>query len=185
MLAACMALIDEPSDKELFKRIFRQNKKLMYKVAFSILKNRTLAEEALQESLIAIAYNIKKFNDPNSDRTAALITIIARNKAISLQRREHKERGGETTINIDEEIEIIDLDEMTIRENFDAVISAIKSLNTIYSDVMMLKYVYGYDVKTISGIFDVPEKTIESRLYRGRKQFAEKMEDLYGSQKSR
>lgn len=184
MLGFYLALIDEPTDKELFKSIYRINKKLMYKTAFKAISDRELAKDAVQESLLKIARNIKKFQDHDSDRTAALITVITRNTAISLQRKELKEREISGSPNREKEINPVILDEITIRENYETVLNAIKSLEDIYSDVLMLKYVYGYDSKTISDMFDVSVRTVESRLYRGRKLLAEKLEEAYGLQES-
>lgn len=183
MIGFYFALVDKPSDKELFKEIFRYSSKLMYRTAYSVLKNSALAEEAVQESLLTIAAHIGDFSDHDSNHTAALITIIVRNKAISLQRKENSERGR-NTVNYDEEnVNISVSDEISLKENYEAVLSAIRSLDVIYSDALLLKYVYGYDSKTISEIYGVSVRTVDSRIYRGKKLLSEKMEGCYGLQK--
>lgn len=183
MIGFYLALVEKPSDKELFKEIFRYSSKLMYKTAYSVLKNNALAEEAVQESLLTIAAHIAEFSDCDSNHTAALITIIVRNKAISLQRKENSERGRDTVNYDDEKVNIKVSEDISLKENYDAVLSAIKSLEVIYSDVLILKYVYGYDSRTISEMFGVSVRTVDSRIYRGKKLLAEKMEGCYGLQK--
>lgn len=179
-----LALIDEPTDKELFKEIYRINKKLMYKTAFNITGDRELAKDAVQESLLKIARNIKEFRDHDSNRTAALITVITRNTAISLQRNERNERSVSYPLDTEKEVDPAVSDEITVRENYETVLNVVKSLEDIYSDVLILKYVYGYDSKAISDMFDVSVRTVESRLYRGKKLLAEKLEESYGLQES-
>lgn len=44
----------------------------------------------------------------------------------------------------------------------------------------MLKYVYGYDSKTISEMLGISIRTVDSRIYRGKKMLAKMMEDIYG-----
>ena len=183
MIGLYLALADKPGEKELFREIFRYRSKLMYRTAYSVLKNTALAEEAVQESLLTIAAHIGDFFDHDSNHTAALITIIVRNKAISLQRKENSERGRDTVNYDDETANISVSDEISIRENYNAVLSAIRSLDVIYSDTLLLKYVYGYDSKTISDILGVSVRTVDSRIYRGKKLLSEKMEGCYGLQK--
>jgi len=47
MLTTLMALIDEPSDKEKFEKLYWAYRSKMYYQAYSVLKNRSLAEEAV------------------------------------------------------------------------------------------------------------------------------------------
>ncbi len=135
MLAICLALIDEPSDKELFMELYHNHKLLMKSAAFRALNNRCLVEDAVQEALLTIASKIERFHGLSADQQAALITIITRNTAIN-------------------------------------------SLDNIYSDVLMLKYVYGYDCRTISEMFHVSTRTIESRIYRGKKLLAKVVSEI-------
>ena len=59
------------------------------------------------------------------------------------------------------------------------ILSAINSLEPIYSDVLILKYVYGYDTRTVSEMLGVPSRTVESRIYRGKKLLAKMLEGEY------
>ena len=62
MLSACMALIDEPSDKEKFEEIYSSYKDMMYETAVSVIKDETEAEDIVQDSFLKIAKNISKFS---------------------------------------------------------------------------------------------------------------------------
>ncbi len=63
MLSIYLALIDSPSDKELFKEIYHQNIKLMKRVAYSIVGNRNFVDDVVQEAMLMIAKKSKDFMD--------------------------------------------------------------------------------------------------------------------------
>lgn len=76
MLTLYLALIDEPSNKDKFKIIYKSYKYMMFAQAFKILHSVPLAEEAVQESLIKIAKNISKISSPNCSQTKSFVVIL-------------------------------------------------------------------------------------------------------------
>lgn len=84
MLAICLALIDEPSDKEKFLTIYDKYKNMMYSKAMSVLHVSSLAEEVVQESLIKIAKNISKISSVDCSQTRSFIVIIVRNTSLNI-----------------------------------------------------------------------------------------------------
>lgn len=185
MLNIYLALIDSPSDKELFKEIYQQNIKLMKRVAYTIVGDRNLVDDAVQEAMLTIAKEIERFRGLGINQQASLITIIARNTSKNLIKKENRQRGNSDSVDYNgDEIVLAAYDDISLRENYQYILSSINSLDAIYSDVLMLKYVYGYDIKTISEMLGVSIRTVDSRIYRGKKMLAKMMEDVYGLQES-
>lgn len=183
MLGFYLSLIDEPDDKEKFAEIFRSYGNMMFSKAMSILHNAALAEEAVQESFLKIAKNISKISDPNCSKTAAFIVIIVRNTALDMLKTEHIN----DTEPLDEAIPDISSDTLSriiSNDGYNALLNAVNGLDSIYSDVLMLKLVYGYDTASISKLMNIPVKTADSRIYRGKKLLMTKLEELYGTEKS-
>ena len=48
MLAACLALIDEPNDRGKFNEIYNTYNVLMFKTAISVTHNEDIAKETVQ-----------------------------------------------------------------------------------------------------------------------------------------
>lgn len=183
MLGFYLSLIDEPDDKEKFAEIFRSYGNMMFSKAMSVLHNAALAEEAVQESFLKIAKNISKISDPNCSKTAAFIVIIVRNTALDMLKSEHIN----DTEPLDEAIPDISSDTLSriiSNDGYNALLNAVNGLDSIYSDVLMLKLVYGYDTASISKLMNIPVKTADSRIYRGKKLLMTKLEELYGTEKS-
>ena len=183
MLGFYLSLIDEPTDREKFTAIFDRYGSMMFSKAMSILHNAALAEEAVQESFLKIAKNISKISDPNCSKTAAFIVIIVRNTALDMLKTEHIN----DTEPLDEAIPDISSDTLSriiSNDGYNSLLNAVNGLDSIYSDVLMLKLVYGYDTASISKLMNIPVKTADSRIYRGKKLLMTKLEELYGTEKS-
>ena len=71
MLAACLALIDEPSDRGKFTEIYNTYNVLMFKTAMSVTHNEDIAKETVQDCLLKIAMTITKFPEVRTKRAKA------------------------------------------------------------------------------------------------------------------
>ena len=60
MLAIYLTLIDNEDDKKSFEDLYNQNRSKAYAIAFNILKNKTLAEEACSETFLVSQKGFKK-----------------------------------------------------------------------------------------------------------------------------
>lgn len=179
MIGFYLALIDEPSDKEKFRRIYELYKNIMYGTAMSILHNNADAEEAVQDSFLKIAKNIADISDAESVKTAAFINVITRNSSLDKLRRERPEES----LPIDENIEDISSDvlgNVLMSDGRKFLLSAAEEMDDKYSSLMVLKFAYGYDNDSIAQILKLPKRTVENRIFRGKKILKEKLEEYYG-----
>lgn len=60
MLAIYLTLIDNEDDKKSFEDLYNQNRSKAYAIAFNILKNKALAEEACSEAFLVSQKVFKK-----------------------------------------------------------------------------------------------------------------------------
>lgn len=60
MLAIYLTLIDNEDDKKSFEDLYNQNRSKAYAIAFNILKNKTLAEEAFLKTFLVSQKVFKK-----------------------------------------------------------------------------------------------------------------------------
>ena len=178
MLAACMALIDEPNDKEKFLEIYNTYRDHMYKVAMSILHNEALADETVQDCFLRIAVNIADIPDVRSKKFRALLVIMVRNKAINNLGSEHYD----TTSPLDEgDVPPDDfIKDIYSSIGYNQLMQEISNLKIIYKDALTLRFLYGYGIDQICSILGISKKTAEMRIYRGKKILKERMGDDYG-----
>lgn len=178
MLSIYLALIDDPNDKEKFSQIYHAYKDLMFCVAMKILHNSTLAEDVVQDSFLKIAKNISRFSTLVCSETASLIVIIVRNTSYDCLR---KEKSG-STVQLDEAVETTDSIKMpdiadVLSGGISSVMDIISSMDRIYSDVLKLKYIYGYNNTEISKLLNISAKNTEMRIYRAKLILKNKLEE--------
>ena len=173
MLSICLALIDEPSDKEKFLAIYENYKNMMFYKAMSVLHSSSLAEDAVQESLIKIAKNISKISSVDCSQTRSFIVIIVRNASLNMIKSEEID---DNTPDISMDV----LSKVMSKQGYEYLITLVNELEDIYTDVLTLKLVMGYSNEEISSLLGVPKKTVDSRIYRGKKILQRKLEDYYG-----
>ena len=79
MLAFYMSLVDDENEKSIIEELYKTNKRKMYSIAYSCLRNHQDAEDAVHEAfLIVIRKNKKIFSLPSNKR-APYLNVITRN----------------------------------------------------------------------------------------------------------
>ena len=59
------------NNREIIEEIYKLYEQKMFYIAFSILKDESAAEDAVQNAFIKLINNISRVKDPDSDRTKA------------------------------------------------------------------------------------------------------------------
>lgn len=174
MFAACMALIDEPSDKEKFAEIYNAYKDMMFKIAMSVLHNEALADETVQDCMLKIAMGISDMPNPGTNKINALIIIMVRNKSLNNFKAEHYDKTEpiSETETFSEDI----LSNIISDIGYKRLVQEISSLDDIYSDILSLRLLYDYSIDEICTLLDISKGTVETRIYRGRKILKERLE---------
>ena len=138
-------------------------KQMMF-VAHSILHNRQDAEDAVQTALLRISRQLGSLPQ-NEQALRAYVLTAAKHCALNL---------------LPKRPETVDLDSIVVADSndpFEAVaasgeyerlLSAIKSLPSIYRDVLMLRYVQQLDTKEIARLLDSPRSTVQKQITRAK-----------------
>lgn len=177
MLGFYLALIDEPSDREKFSEIYASYKNMMFGVAMSVLHNEALASEAVQDCLLKIAEIIGDIPPVKSQKLKAFLIITARNKAINKLRAEHYEKLEPLGEN--EPVSDNTLNGIMSEIGYQRLVDEVGKLDSIYRDALTYRLVFEYSTEEISDLLGLPMRTVETRIYRGRKLLRERLEAIF------
>ena len=131
------------------------NKDKLYKISWSYLYNHADIEDVFQDTLIKVYENINTLKNPNYFESWYISILI--NECRKKLRHRKKEVLKES----------IDYDEYYIDGyNF---FQELNSIDEIYKEAIVLKYISGYTQEEIANILDIPLGTVKSRIYRGLK----------------
>jgi len=178
MLEMCLMLISEESDKEKFERLYYTYKDMMFKLAMSILHNHVLAEETVQDCMLKLAEIIAKVPDVQSKSTKAMIVIMVKNKAKNNIKLEHY-NDIEPINDNDDYISDRIVSEIVTDSGYKKILQAIMELDSIYRDVLVLKFIHGFSTIDIAELLKIPIRTVETRIYRSRKILKDKLEEMF------
>ncbi|MDQ7095888.1 sigma-70 family RNA polymerase sigma factor [Desulfosporosinus sp. PR] len=165
------AAIRNKENRSRLSVLYEEHASWMYKVAYRILNDEHLAQDAVQEAFINISNNFEKIIGNECNKIKALFVIIIRNVSIDIYRLRKKQYG----VSIEEIEEDLAKSEPSVEEilinneTFTEVAAIIRKLHPPYADILSLKFFYHYDDEEISRILNITPENVRTRLHRARR----------------
>ena len=173
-------IIDSEEDMLKTERIYHKHRVLMYNVAYCILKDRYLAEDAVEEAFVRIIKNLDKIDENDDVRTRSYVAMICRNVAKSIYKKRTKENAAEDFPT--ESYEGFNPAEVVMnREMLNKVSSIIENLSPTYSDVFIMRRVYDLSREQIAESFGINVETVKKRLTRAKLMIVKELQKEAGS----
>jgi RNA polymerase sigma-70 factor (ECF subfamily) len=138
--------------------------RVAYGLAYRILRDQALAEDAVQEGFLAVWRSAQGYQRERSKAATWILTLVHR-RAVDLVRREDRRR----TEALDEAREPASesVDEQAGRDRRVAVQAALQQLPDDQRQALELAYYGGYTQSELAERFGVPLGTIKSRMFEG------------------
>lgn len=137
----------------------------LFRVAFRLTGNRTLAGELVQETYLNAWKSISSLKDPN--RMRGWLFSILRNQYSKLIRTESRNAAAV------EQLDSIAVEPETENQLTDIIQEAIGRLDENHKLPVLLVSMEGLTVDEAAKILDLPRGTVLSRLHRGRQKLKE------------
>lgn len=147
---------------EYIEAVVKAHSNSMFRAAYAVLKNRSDAEDAVQEAFIRLIEKQPGFSDDEHARAWLLrVTInLSKNMLKASWRKNEPE-----------------IQEASYAENEpDEVLFCVMKLEENYRTVIHLYYYEGYSIKEIASILKLPSATVRTRLKRGRAKLKKMLE---------
>lgn len=142
-----------------FQKIYIQYNKLIYGIAFGILKNKEDTEDVVQ-IFFSKLYTLEKEKLPN-DNIASWIYIVTKNEAISFLRKKKEHFDIETIYEIEDKDN--EINNLIDKEQFNKLISR---LDEKEREIISLKIIAGLPFEEIAKLLNKPSGTIKWRYYK-------------------
>lgn len=178
MLSIFLMLIDDENDKLSFEELYDKYKSAVMKRALRLLNdNHFDADEAFQLTWIRVSQNIDKLRSKNEHVIATYILETLKYKAINVALDNKKWKAG-TERMVTDEIENISDDllfEICAKEKQESINRIFQNLDETYRDVLIFYFLDGFSVKEIASHMEIKEKTVWTKLYRGKQVLVEEL----------
>jgi RNA polymerase sigma-70 factor (ECF subfamily) len=164
-LVALVARGDESALGELYDRVGR----VAYGIAYRVLRDDRLAEDAVQEGFLAAWRSAATFRADRAKASTWIVTLVHR-RAVDIVRREHRRRAEplETETRADP-VDPAGSAEDTAWLGFerDRVQAALRALPDAQREAIELAYYGGYSQSELAERLGLPLGTIKSRMFAG------------------
>ena len=162
-LLASVARRDEMAFRELYSRTAPK----LFGVTLRICRDRSLAEDALQETFTAVWRRASAF-DPAKGTGLVWLSAIARNRAIDVLRRRKTSEQNESGRYLDPESRMPDIASARLDyAELDALMRCLDELGSNQREAVLLAYYEGWSRDELATRFDVSVNTLKTRLRRG------------------
>jgi len=161
-LVALAARSEQPALAELYDRFGRA----AYGLAYRVLRDEALAEDAVQEAFLAVWRTAARFVPERGKASTWIMTLVHR-RAVDLVRREERRRADALERAPEQEaVEAVD-EEAWLRLQRERVQSALKKLPDQQREAIELAYYGGFTQSELAERLGQPVGTIKSRMFNG------------------
>ncbi len=154
------------ADRAAFQELYDRHADRVYRFALSFVRSGPLAEEVLQETMLAVWKQAEKFR--GNSKATTWILGIARNQAHGLLRREKK--GERLPDDPTHEADPAEQAEIDVR-----VKQALETLSAEHREALHLVFYEEMSLADAAAVLGVPEGTVKSRLFYARKALAKEL----------
>lgn len=144
---------------------------LMFKVAYSVLYSKELAEECVNEALLKVWNSIDSF-DRDKSKFVTWIVIITKYTAIDCSRRErkHKENISIENIEINDNFNVEE--KVAANETKEKILKELKAMNEMNRDICIRRFFFQESIKKIAEDLKITESAVSNRLLREKKKLS-------------
>lgn len=178
-LVALVARGDEAALAELYDRVGG----IAYGIAFRVLRDDRLAEDAVQEGFLAVWRSAATYRAERAQARTWIVTLVHR-RAVDLVRREERRRAD--PLELVQRQEPADPagsaeDEAWLGFERERVQQALRLLPDAQREAIELSYYGGYSQSELAERLGLPLGTIKSRMFAGLARLREVLDEAEGS----
>jgi RNA polymerase sigma-70 factor (ECF subfamily) len=153
-------------DREAFELLYKVTHRKLYGIILGILRNRSRADETLQEVYVKVWQRAVDF-DASKSSPITWLAVIARNRALDELRRSNAAPMDDVDDHIDLQADVEHpLADMERSDKFKSVLRCLNTLEPERRDLVLLAYYRGVSRDALAVRFGRPTATIKTWLHR-------------------
>jgi RNA polymerase sigma-70 factor (ECF subfamily) len=164
----------DPALEREFEARLHDSSRLAFRVALSVLRQHEDAEDVAQEAFLRAHRSFRSIRD--RERFRAWLVRTTFRLALDRMRGEKRRTRREDAAALEAPLAVASLEEDAVQvEKRTRVADAVASLPEKLRLVMVLVAIEEQDLASVARLLELPEGTVKSRLFRARKELAEKL----------
>ena len=179
MLLFYLSLLETEEDRAKFTRIYESHLDWMLRIAFHYTRNETDAEDAVSDVLLNIISKNCSIPMDDEQKIKSYLFICIRNSAWHIIR----DRVKHSAVNLEDIFSLsskCDVEDDVVKKDIcEILLHFIDSMPPIYKDVLTMNIALEKTINEIAQILNVPRKTVETRLRRGKEMLKKEFGDFH------
>lgn len=147
------------NNKITFEKLYNRYNKLVYRIAFSILKNKEDSEDVVQTVFSKLCV-LEKDKLP-TDKVGTWLYTVTKNEALLLLRKNNKDVNLDTIYDLEDENN--EIDKLINKDSYNRLING---LNQKEQEIVSLKILSNFTFKEIGELLGESANTIKWRYYK-------------------
>lgn len=165
-------MLETEADREIFQKLYEENKPMLWHIARKIVRNEADAEDAVHNCFLRLAENFSRYRNQSYSNLIRLCKAISRNAATDIA-REYRKEGDfqeETGCWEDDVVDISPdvLDKLIEQYEKNLLDRAVKKLAGAEKDLIFLQYGLGMKPKEIGKMLNMTSAMVRKRMCRCR-----------------
>ena len=170
------------NDYEKLKKLYELYEQPMYRIAYAVLRNSSLAEDAVSEAFLRMTKRLNRIGEAESPKTRSYVIKVIKSTSIHIYRKNKQFYIHELPID-EETMQVPDpsanVEEMVLTEDTDEMLSAVSETDR---KIILLRCSNGLSWREVAGKMSLTESSVRKRFERARKKIIEmKGEKKYGN----
>jgi len=168
-------MLDSPEEKKKFEELYQEYKNLMFSVAYGILRDEHLGEDAVDQAFLKLIRSFNKIENFSCNQTRDYLVTIVKNVAIDMYNKRHRivEVPFDEAYDIDSKL----MDDPIIAKlGYNQLVEVIKKLPEIYCETLYLSSQLGLSVNEIASSLNLSSSAVKLRLMRARQKLSAMLE---------
>lgn len=165
----------EEEDQEPFLDIYQKNYLKMYHKAYTLLRHREDAENAVHESFVKLAERYQHYKHLNSEQMTALCITIVKNKSIDILRKNKYFSEIEIQEKMKQSVQKDILSVVIEKEDVKQFWEKYNMLSEPYKEVLELRYFVGLSTREVAKVLDISLRNADMRIQRAKRKLKEEL----------
>lgn len=170
MLQYYLSLIENEQDKDKLENLYNTYYDLMISVAMKFVHNKEIAMDVVHDVILKVIKHLDDIDESDPFKTKSYLCTIVKNQAIDLIRRNNAfspENIDDVEYMLEDEA-MLPVEQIIREDGYERLVGYIDLLNDTYRTVCQLKYINGMKESEIADTLNLPPKTVNMRIFRGR-----------------
>lgn len=177
MLSFYLAMVDTPEDKLFVEELYTAYERMMFRIAFRVLRQKYDAEDAVQEAILSVIKGdaLEKMKTMTDIERKSYLTVIVKNSAYKIYNK--RKKNNENSIYNDSDNANITEETVLSSLSIEEIQETMNTLTESDYDILCLYLINEQTYEEIAAALDIKPDAARQRVHRAKKRLMDKLQE--------